>query len=167
MHRYEKLFAWIYLNILHLKFNYTENLHTYEMVEGIEEEKQMADADRLTKLQEILKKGKRTPVEVFTTVLRFLDFKEAEIRIYKLLLKKEMGVSEIVQNLNASERSARAHIKTLYEKGFVKRRVVIGNRLKYAYSSVSPEIAWQIVRGGVNKTLNRVDTILKNANVFF
>lgn len=127
----------------------------------------MVTADRLTKIQEILNKGKRTPVQVFSTVLRFIDFKEAEIKIYNLLLKKDMEMGEIVQNLNASERSARGHIKTLYEKGFVKRRVVVGNRLKYAYSSVSPEIAWRIIRGSVNRTLNQVDKILKNANVSF
>jgi predicted DNA-binding transcriptional regulator len=125
------------------------------------------DIDRLTKLQKALKERKRTPVEVLTTVLRLLDFKEAEIKLYSTLLKKEMMMDEIVQNLNASERSARTHIKVLYEKGFVKRKVVIGDRLKYTYSSISPETAWRIVKKEVNSVLKQVDKILKNVSVFF
>ena len=120
--------------------------------------------DRLARLQKILKEGKRTPTEVLSTVLKFLDFKEAEIKLYNILLKKEMAMDEIVKKLNASERSARAHIKTLYEKGFVKRRVIVGDRLKYAYSSVSPETAWKLVKKGVNSALKQVDKILRNVS---
>ncbi len=122
--------------------------------------------DRLARLEKVLKEKKRAPTEVLSTVLKFLDFKDAEIRLYKILLKREMMMDEIVQNLNASERSAREHIKTLYKKGFVKRKVVIGERLKYAYYSVSPETAWKIVKRGVNNALKDVDKILKNVSVF-
>lgn len=122
--------------------------------------------DRLAKFQKALGERKRTPTETIGLVLKILDFKETEIRLYDILLKKEMIMDEIVQTLDTSERSARSHIKTLYEKGFVKKRAVIGDRLKYAYSSVSPEIAWRILKNDINRTLNQVNKVLKNVHTF-
>jgi predicted DNA-binding transcriptional regulator len=123
------------------------------------------NVDLLTKLQKALKERKKTPAEVLSTVLKILDFKEAEIKLYNILLKKELTMEEIVQALNASERSARRHIKTLCEKGFVKRNVVMGDRLKYTYASVSPKIAWKIVKKEANGALKRIDEILKNVSI--
>lgn len=121
----------------------------------------------LAKLQKALKKRKKTPAEVLSMILKILDFKETEIRLYNILLKKELTMEEIVQTLNVSERSAREHIKMLCEKGFVKRNVVMGNRLKYTYASASPKIAWKIVKKETNGALKRVDEILKKVSFPF
>jgi len=122
--------------------------------------------DRLEKLQKILKERKRKPIELLNTVLKLLDFKKVEIKLYNTLLKKEMKMNELVQRLNISERSIRTHIKTLYKKGFIKRKALMGDRLKYVYSSVTPKIAWKIVKKRVNETLNQVDKIFQKISVF-
>ncbi len=122
--------------------------------------------DRLEKLQKILKERKRKPIELLNTVLKLLDFKKVEIKLYNTLLKKEMKMNELVQRLNISERSIRTHIKTLYKKGFIKRKALMGNRLKYIYSSVTPKIAWKIVKKRVNETFNQMDKIFQKISVF-
>jgi predicted DNA-binding transcriptional regulator len=122
--------------------------------------------DRLEKLQKILKERKRKPIELLNAVLKLLDFKKVEIKLYNALLKKQMKMNELVQRLNMSERSIRTHIKTLYKKGFIKRKALMGNRLKYVYSSVTPKIAWKIVKKRVNETLNQVDKIFQKISVF-
>jgi len=121
--------------------------------------------DKLEKLQVILKEKKRKPVELLNMVLKFLDFKKTEIKLYDSLLKKEMEMNEIVQCLNMSERSIRTHIKNLYKKGFIKRKVLMKGRLKYVYSSVAPEIAWKIVKKRVNETLNQMDKVFQKLSV--
>jgi len=113
--------------------------------------------DRLTRIQKILKEKGKKPMELINIVLKFIDFKEAEIRLYNLLLDKEMTIAEIVRELKISERSVREHISKLYKKGFVNRKIVAENRLKYVYSSISPEIAWQMIKKNINAIINQID----------
>ncbi len=123
--------------------------------------------DKLEELQRILKERKIHPIELLNTFFELLDFKETEIKVYNCLLKREMLVSEIIVALGVSERSIRSHLKKLYEKGFVNRKVIVSDRLKYAYFSVSPKTAWKIVKKNINDILKQVDSVFKISPVFF
>ena len=106
------------------------------------------------------KKGK--PVEVFNSILAFLNFKAMEVGIYNLLLKTSLTIKEMEQQLDISERSIRTHIRRLEEEGLIIKRVEQGKRLRYVYQSVQIHEAWEKVEAKINKIIGDIAKVIES-----
>ncbi|MEM0449164.1 MAG: helix-turn-helix domain-containing protein [Methanomassiliicoccales archaeon] len=108
---------------------------------------------RMTELEGFFVK-KRKAEEALQVLMRFFNFKKAEISLYGLLLKSPLTIKEIQERMKVSERSIRKYLKKLEEEGFIVKRVVQGKRLKYVYQSVHLEEAWNKLDHRIRKTLS-------------
>ena len=88
----------------------------------------MVKRNCIADIEKILKEGK-DPVEVLNVILRFLNFKPTEIKIYNILLKSSLTIKQIEKQLNLSERTIRKYIKRLEQEGFINKRVKQGKGL--------------------------------------
>jgi len=76
-----------------------------------------------------------------------------------------LTINDIERKLGISERGIREHIKNLVEKGFIKRKVMEGDRLKYAYSAIPIKEGWNKVKyeiEGIVEEIDKVFSKLKN-----
>jgi predicted DNA-binding transcriptional regulator len=96
----------------------------------------------------------------FSKVLRL---KKTELRIYDLLSKekKPLLVREISRKLHASRRIVQGYVKTLTERGLLKRKLVYQGYLAYKYVSRSPRRVWGKVKSEINRILNEGDKVIK------
>ena len=112
--------------------------------------------DKITKIREVMEENGKNSLELLNTILRFLDFKKVEIILYNLLLERSLPISQIKRELNVSERTIREYVKRLLEKGFIARSVETGKRLKYIYSSISPEEAWKKMKDEIEEIVEKI-----------
>ncbi len=99
---------------------------------------------------------KENPAEALDIFLKFINFKE--MKIYKLLLKKSLTINQIKEHIKVSERTIRKHIKNLYEKCFIKRRVEKGKRLRYRYKAISLIDTWKIIEEKIRKMIYEISS---------
>ena len=123
--------------------------------------------DKITEFKVIFKK-KQKPEKLLNTIFNFLGFKDTEIKLYKLLLNKELTINQIKKQMKVTERTIREHIKDLLKKQLIVRKAVSrGKRLKYVYSSVSVKKAWQIIKEQVGQTMQEADKIFSKIALLF
>jgi len=115
--------------------------------------------DILTELKKNIKRKKSKPLNLLNSVFNSLNFRAIEIKLYNLLLKKSLNIDEIKKGMNVSERTIRNYIKRLLEKGFIKRKVLEGKRLKYVYSAVPIEQGWNKVRNEIEEIVKELDKV--------
>lgn len=118
--------------------------------------------DYVKELDAALKEGKK-PIELLTMVLGFLNFTHLEVKMYNLLQQTPLTTKQIEKKLGISERTVRKYTKILYKKGFIVRRVVEGERLKYVYEAIPIKRAWMKVKGEIEKILDEVTNVLEAA----
>ena len=126
----------------------------------------MVKRNCIADIEKILKEGK-DPVEVLNVILRFLNFKPTEIKIYNILLKSSLTIKQIEKQLNLSERTIRKYIKRLEQEGFINKRVKQGKRLKYIYNAVPIQEAWKNVKNKIQKNLEEITKTLEMKAMFF
>ena len=119
----------------------------------------MVKSNYLADIENEIKNGKK-PVELLNIILRFLNFKPVEIRIFNLLLKSSFTIKQIENRLNISERTIRKYIKRLDDEGFIIRTVEQGNRLKYIYKSVTIQEAWDKIKDKIERILDNITKII-------
>lgn len=97
--------------------------------------------------------------EKFENLLRSLGVKRTEIRIYRLLLEREvpMRITEIQKELGISERSVREHVLNLYRRGFLKRRMIQKGWLGYVYTAISPAELLERLKENIVKRINEIE----------
>lgn len=117
-------------------------------------------------IEKALNKRKK-PVELLNIIFTFLNLKSVEIKIYNLLLKTSLTIKQIEKQLNISERTIRKYIKRLDEEGFIIRTVEQGKRLKYVYSAVPVQEAWENVKDKIENILEDITKVLKMKTMFF
>jgi len=117
-------------------------------------------------IEKILKEGK-DPAEVLNVILRFLNFKPTEIKIYNILLKSSLTIKQIEKQLNLSERTIRKYIKRLEQEGFINKRVKQGKRLKYIYNAVPIQEVWKNAKNEIQKILDEITKTLERKDVAF
>jgi len=117
-------------------------------------------------IEKILKEGK-DPAEVLNVILRFLNFKPTEIKIYNILLKSSLTIKQIEKQLNLSERTIRKYIKRLEQEGFINKRVKQGKRLKYIYNAVPIQEVWKNAKNEIQKILDEITKTLERKDVVF
>ena len=117
-------------------------------------------------IEKILKEGK-DPAEVLNVILRFLNFKPTEIKIYNILLKSSLTIKQIEKQLNLSERTIRKYIKRLEQEGFINKRVKQGKRLKYIYNAVPIQEVWKNAKNEIQKILDEITKTLEGKDVTF
>jgi len=117
-------------------------------------------------IEKILKEGK-DPVEVLNVILRFLNFKPTEIKIYNILLKSSLTIKQIEKQLNLSERTIRKYIKRLEQEGFINKRVKQGKRLKYIYNAVPIQEVWKNAKNEIQKILDEITKTLERKDIIF
>ena len=110
---------------------------------------------------------KEKPVELLNVIFTFLNFKSVEIKMYNLLQKTSLTIKEIEQQLNISERTIRKYIKRLDEEGFIIKKVEQGKRLKYIYSSIPVQEAWEKVKDKIEKILSDITKVLESKTMLF
>lgn len=110
---------------------------------------------------------RKKPVELLNIIFTFLNLKSVEIKIYNLLLKTSLTIKQIEKQLNISERTIRKYIKRLDEEGFIIRTVEQGKRLKYVYSAVPVQEAWENVKDKIENILEDITKVLKMKTMFF
>ena len=115
--------------------------------------------DILTELKKTIKNKRDKPLNLLNSVFILLNFKDVEIRIYNLLLKKFLTIDEIKKRMDVSERTIRSYIKGLLVKGFIKREVIEGKRLKYVYSAVPIKQGWNKVKDEIKEIINELDEV--------
>jgi len=115
--------------------------------------------DILTELKETIKNKKDKPLNLLNSVFVLLNFKDVEIKLYNLLLKKSLTIDEIKKKIDVSERTIRNYIKRLLEKGFIKREVLEEKRLKYVYLAVPIKQGWNKVKNEIEDIINRLDKV--------
>ena len=111
--------------------------------------------------------NKKKPVESLNVIFTFLNFKPIEIKIYNLLLKTSFTIKQIERKIDVSERTIRKHIKRLDEEGFIVKKVVHDKRLKYVYSAVPVQDAWEKVNGKIENILSDITKVLEAKTMFF
>ncbi|AIF70385.1 transcriptional regulator [Palaeococcus pacificus DY20341] len=104
--------------------------------------------------------------EKLESLLRSLGVKKSEIRIYKLLLEKNipLRIKEIQREVGLSERSVRAHVLNLYRRGFLKRKLIEEGWLGYTYTAVSPQELLERLKENVVKKINEIERELKETD---
>lgn len=117
-------------------------------------------------IEKTLKEGK-DPAEVLSVILRFLNFKPTEIKIYNILLKSSLTIKQIEKQLNLSERTIRKYIKRLEQEGFINKRVKQGKRLKYIYNAVPIQEVWKNAKNEIQKILDEITKTLERKDVVF
>jgi len=122
--------------------------------------------NRIADIEKILKEGK-DPAEVLSVILRFLNFKPTEIKIYNILLKSSLTIKQIEKQLNLSERTIRKYIKRLEQEGFINKRVKQGKRLKYIYNAVPIQEVWKNAKNEIQKILDEITKTLERKDVAF
>ena len=110
---------------------------------------------------------RRSPVELLNIIFTFLNFKSIEIEIYNLLLKTSLTIKQIEKQLNITERTIRKHIKRLDEEGFIIKTVEQGKRLKYVYTAVPVQEAWEKVKDKIENILENISKVLDTKTMFF
>ena len=115
--------------------------------------------DTLTRLKEVIKEKKNRPFDLLNSVFYLLNFKDVEIKLYNLLLKKPLTINEIERKLSISDRTIREYIKGLLEKGFITREVLKEKRLKYTYSSVPITEGWKRVKNEVEEIVREINKV--------
>lgn len=110
---------------------------------------------------------KKKPVELLNVIFTFLNFKEIEIKIYNHLLKMPLTIKQIEQQLNLSERTIRKYIKRLDNEGFIIRKVEQSDRLKYIYTSMPVQEAWEKVKEKIEKILGDITKALESKTMIF
>lgn len=126
----------------------------------------MVKRNCIADIEKILKEGK-DPVEVLNVILRFLNFKPTEIKIYNILLKSSLTIKQIEKQLNLSERTIRKYIKRLEQEGFINKRVKQGKRLKYIYNAVPIQEVWKNAKNEIQKILDEITKTLERKDILF
>ena len=126
----------------------------------------MVKRNCIADIEKILKEGK-DPVEVLNVILRFLNFKPTEIKIYNILLKSSLTIKQIEKQLNLSERTIRKYIKRLEQEGFINKRVKQGKRLKYIYNAVPIQEVWKNAKNEIQKILDEITKTLERKDIIF
>ena len=126
----------------------------------------MVKRNRIADIEKILKEGK-DPAEVLNVILRFLNFKPTEIKIYNILLKSSLTIKQIEKQLNLSERTIRKYIKRLEQEGFINKRVKQGKRLKYIYNAVPIQEVWKNAKNEIQKILDEITKTLERKDIIF
>jgi predicted DNA-binding transcriptional regulator len=70
---------------------------------------------------------------VISQFVHKFSLKKDEFRIYEILSKKPMTIKQIQKLAKVSEKTLRTYLKDLIKKGFVRRKIVEDERLKYKY----------------------------------
>ena len=110
---------------------------------------------------------KKKPVELLNVIFTFLNFKVMEVKIYNHLLNMSLTIKQIERQLNISERTIRKYIKRLDEEGFITRKVEQGERLKYIYTAVPVQVAWEKVKEKIEKILDNITKVLESKTMLF
>ena len=71
--------------------------------------------------------------------------------IYELLEKRPMTIKQLQKTTQVSERMLRTYLDDMIERGFVKKKVVEGNRLKYVYKSTEPQTILDHIKSKVTE----------------
>jgi len=121
--------------------------------------------DKLAQVQRLLKEKKRAQKEILSMLFRFIGFRKGEIELYSLLLNKEMEVKRIMHELGISERSARAYLKVLWDRGLVEKKVLAEKRLKYVYFSIKPDQVWMKIKSEILVVVEEIDSTIKQTAV--
>ncbi|WP_456321817.1 helix-turn-helix domain-containing protein [Palaeococcus sp. (in: euryarchaeotes)] len=97
--------------------------------------------------------------EKLESLLRSLGVKKSEIKIYKLLLEKEvpLRIKEIQREVGLSERSVRSHVLNLYKRGFLRRKLIEEGWLGYTYSAVSPSELLERLKENVIRKISEIE----------
>jgi|Deesub1362B_J571_1020462.scaffolds.fasta_scaffold00190_40 predicted DNA-binding transcriptional regulator len=97
--------------------------------------------------------------EKFENLLRSLGVKRTEIKIYRLLLEREvpMRITEIQKELGISERSVREHVLNLYRRGFLKRQLIQKGWLGYVYTAISPTELLERLKENIVKRISEIE----------
>lgn len=120
----------------------------------------MAARDYTSDIEVALKKGSNQK-ELLNAILAFLSFKPVEIKIYNLLLNSSLTIKQIQSLLNLSERTIRKYIRELDQKGLLIKDVERGKRLKYVYTAVPIQEAWNKVKRKIYEILDGVSNVLE------
>ena len=101
--------------------------------------------------------------ERLEALLRSLGVKKTELRIYRLLLEKSkpMRITEIVKELDISERSVREHVLSLYRKGMLRRELIQQGWLGYTYTAVSPRELLENLKRHILERISELERELK------
>lgn len=95
-------------------------------------------------------------------VFEKLKLKPSDIRIYSLLLNRELGVREIASELSLSTRFVRERLKELTSRGIVKRRLVEDKWLGYKYVAEEPREVIRKIRAQILDELLKLEKMLGN-----
>jgi len=126
----------------------------------------MVKREYIADIEKVLKERKK-PIELLNVILGFLDFKSVEIKIYNLLLKTSLTIKQIEKQLNLSERTIRKCIKRLDQEGFIIKKVKEDKRLKYLYTAVPVQKAWEKVKEKIQRILDEITKVLETKHALF
>lgn len=126
----------------------------------------MVKRNYIADIEKALKEGTE-PIALLNVILGFLKFKPIEIKIYNLLLTSSLTIKQIQNLLNLSERTIRKYIQRLDQEGFIIKKVEAGKRLKYVYTAVPIQVAWEKVKGKIQEIIDEISRVLEIKAVLF
>ncbi|MEM0350202.1 MAG: helix-turn-helix domain-containing protein [Archaeoglobaceae archaeon] len=95
-------------------------------------------------------------------IIEKIKLKPSDVKIYSILLNKELGVKEIAKELGLSTRFVRERLKELTKRGIVKKRIVEERRLGYKYIAEEPREVVKRIKSQILEEFFRLEKSLGN-----
>ncbi len=95
-------------------------------------------------------------------VFEKLKLKPSDVKIYSLLLNRELGVREIANELGLSTRFVRERLRELTKRGIVKRRLVEERWLGYRYAAEEPREVVKKIKTQILEEILKIEKMLGN-----
>jgi len=104
---------------------------------------------------------------VLINLAKFLSFNPSELRLYQKISEKPMTISQIKKNMDFSERMIRTYLKDLTKRGFIKRRIIESDRLKYVYYASPEDSIIDVIKKRIEarKTLGEIARVRIKKNI--
>lgn len=90
-------------------------------------------------------------------VIEKFRLKPADLKIYSLLLGRQMSVSEISKELKLSSRFVRERLKDLCKRGILKRTLVERGWIGYVYTAEDPKVVLKIIKNQILNEFSKLE----------
>ncbi|MEM1578340.1 MAG: winged helix-turn-helix transcriptional regulator [Archaeoglobaceae archaeon] len=93
-------------------------------------------------------------------IIENLRLKPSDLKIYSLLLERELSVKEIANELNLSTRFVRERLKELCKREIISRRLVERGWIGYAYRAEDPKKVVSNIKKQLISEIGKIEAIL-------
>lgn len=90
-------------------------------------------------------------------VIEKFRLKPSDLKIYSLLLGRQMSVSEISKELKLSSRFVRERLKYLCRRGILKRSLVERGWIGYVYTAEDPKVVLKSIKNQILSEFSKLE----------